>query len=205
MSIDPRGLRRPSVAVALTSAGVVLLLSACGGAAAPTVSGPAPTAAATGAGAGAGATPTADATSEKIGGIGLGDSIEAVTAAFGPPARKGAAEEWAASGEFVAAWEWPDRGLKLDMAAGSADGEPRVGGITVSAPSQLTTSRGVGLGATRAEVEKVYAAFRTVGREPGEPDPSSVDTLVIGSVYGGTFFSFTDGKLTGIFVGAGAE
>jgi hypothetical protein len=139
MSIDPR---RPSVAVALTSAGVVLLLSACGGAAAPTVSGPAPTAAATGAGASAVATPTADATSEKIGGIGLGDSIEAVTAAFGPPARKGAAEEWAASGEFVAAWEWPDRGLKLDMAAGSADGEPRVGGITVSAPSQLTTSRG---------------------------------------------------------------
>ena len=28
---------------------------------------------------------------------------------------------------------------------------------------------------------------------------------VIGSIYGGTFFTFADGKVSAIFVGAGAE
>ena len=149
--------------------------------------------------------PLADATSESIGGIALGADAATVEGRLGPPTHKGPVEEMAATGEFVSDWTWADHGLHLAMAAGTADGAATVGSIRIEAPSALTTSRGVGIGTSRAEVERIYQAFLGAGREDGEPDTTSADSLIVGSIYGGTFFDFVDGKVTAIFVGAGAE
>ena len=77
--------------------------------------------------------------------------------------------------------------------------------IEIAAPSTLRTSRGIGVGATRAEVEAAYRDALGKGREPNEPDATTEQLLIVGSVYGGTFFRFEGGKLVSIFVGAGAE
>ncbi|MDX2091410.1 MAG: hypothetical protein SFX73_26355 [Kofleriaceae bacterium] len=143
-----------------------------------------------------------DPTSETIGGISLGTTAARVEAILGPAYEKGPAQEMAATAETISTWRW-NTGVTLTM---SETPPPlKVHSINIVAPSKLTTSRGVGIGTTRAEVERIYKAFLGTGRQPDEPDHTSPESLIIGSVYGGTFFSFADGKVTEIFVGAGAE
>lgn len=179
--------------VSYVSLGLLLSIAGCGGkSAAPTTGTSAP------------AGPLGDPASETIGGISLGATPAVVEKLLGAPATKSPPQEMGATGEFVSDWHWAT-GETLSMAAGTADGAPTVGSITIEAPSKLTTSRGVGLGSTRAEVEKVYQAFLGKGRQEGEPDTTSAESLIVGSVYGGTFFSFEGGKVSRIFVGAGAE
>jgi hypothetical protein len=145
------------------------------------------------------ATP-ADPASERIGEIGLGDAGDAVIARLGEPASKSEPVEYAATGVTASSWSWPDQGLELSMAL-DATGAATVDSISVTAPSTLTTSRGIGLGAARADVEQIYGEHQTdEGREQ-----SDEDSLVVGSVYGGTIFGFTDGVVSSIFVGAAAE
>ena len=174
---------------------VSLATSACGGhPAKPSSAGP---------GAGVPAGKLADPRNETIGGISVGARSEAVEKLLGAPATKGTLQEMAATGDVVADWKWTT-GVTLTMAEG-VDHVLTVHAITLEAPSKLTTSRGVGIGASRAEVETIYKQFLGVGRQDGEPDTTSPEQLIIGSVYGGTFFQFTAGKVTRIFVGAGAE
>ena len=78
-------------------------------------------------------------------------------------------------------------------------------GSAITAPSELRTSRGIGIGAARADVETTYAAYLGKGRQPDEPDTTSPTSLIIGSIYGGTFFTFEGGNVSEIFVGVGAE
>lgn len=150
--------------------------------------------------------PEVDPTSERLGGLGLGDTAAAVEAALGPPASKTEPVEYGATGETISDWAWPDRGVTLSMMldAGAAGGA-RIESMTIKAPATLTTSRGVGIGTSRAEVERIYGAYVGIGRQPDEPDTTSPEQLIIGSLYGGTFFMFSDGKVSEIFVGAAAE
>lgn len=145
-----------------------------------------------------------DPASETIGGLSLGATPASVEKLLGAPATKSPPQEMGATGEFVSDWHWTT-GETLSMAGSTADAAPTVGSITLEAPSKLTTSRGVGIGTSRAEVETIYKQLLGVGRQEGEPDTTSPEQLIIGSVYGGTFFQFTDGKVSRIFVGAGAE
>jgi hypothetical protein len=147
----------------------------------------------------------ADAANERIGDIATGMAGADVIAKLGAPASKTPPVEEGATGAIVSTWTWPALGLALHMTGATAADAPTVGSITLSAPSRLTTSRGIGIGAGRAEVERIYAASLAKGREPGEADPSTPAQLIIGSIYGGTFFHFENGKVTEIFVGAGAE
>ena len=75
----------------------------------------------------------------------------------------------------------------------------------VRAPCAVRHSRGIGIGAARADVETTYAAYLGKGRQPDEPDTTSPTSLIIGSIYGGTFFTFEGGNVSEIFVGVGAE
>lgn len=147
----------------------------------------------------------ADPTSETFDGLAIGMDAEAVQLLLGPPDERGTPVEMAATGMFEADWRWKSRGLTARMGAASADAEPRVSGMEIAGSSKLRTSRGIGLGATRAEVESLYADALGKGREPNEPNPDTEQLLVLGSLYGGTFFRFESGKLVSIFVGAGAE
>jgi hypothetical protein len=140
--------------------------------------------------------PAVDLKKETVGGIGLGTTDRDVVAALGEPARKGEPVEEGATGLVVQTWEYPARGLTLTMVA--ADGGQKVDRILVEAPSQLQTSRGIGIGSSRTEVETAYAAERNV-------EASTAETFVAGSEYGGVLFSFEGDKVRSIFIGAAAE
>lgn len=152
------------------------------------------------------AAPTAagDPRSETIGGIQLGDASAKVVTAIGEPATRAPIVEEGATGEFVSTWTWPALGLALGMSSGTADGPLAVRSISIEAPSKLTTSRGVGIGTPRADVEKQYQAF--AWKEGDEGPPPSADEIVVGTVYGGTIFHFgANQQVTSVFVGAAAE
>jgi hypothetical protein len=181
---------------------VLLLIAACGGHAAPPLASHPGASPAVGR---AGAPALAEATDESIGGIARGMTAAAVVQLLGAPSEKGEITELGATGEFVANWSWKATGVLLTLTAATPAGAQTVGAITIWAPCALKTSRGVGIGTSRAEVERRYHAFLGTGRQDGEPDMTSAESLIIGSIYGGTFFSFVDGKVSQIFVGAGAE
>lgn len=147
----------------------------------------------------------ADPKNETFDGLAVGMDADAVLLLVGPPDEKGTPAEMAATGMFEADWRWSSRGLTARMGAPSADAEPSVSGIEIAGSSKLRTSRGLGLGATRAEVESLYQDALGKGRQPDEPNPDNERLLVLGSIYGGTFFRFENGKLVSIYVGAGAE
>lgn len=147
----------------------------------------------------------ADPTKETFDGLAIGMDADTVRLLFGPPDEKGTPVEMGATGMFEADWRWASRGLTARMGATSAGGEPSVSGMEIAGASKLRTSRGLGLGATRAEVESLYEDALGKGRQPDEPNPDTERLLVLGSIYGGTFFRFEGGKLVSIYVGAGAE
>lgn len=135
----------------------------------------------------------------SIGWLRLGLSIADLTAELGPPATQTEPEEWGADGLFHATLEWPDRGVSVSVAGADADAPAAVESFTVRAPFAARTDRGIGIGATEAEVTAAYADVRSAAHsQPGQE-------LVAGSLYGGLFFYFESGRVTSIFAGAAAE
>ena len=148
--------------------------------------------------------PLADPANESLGGLSLGDPAAKVEAVLGAPSEKSPVEEWGATDDRVSMWTWADQGVTFAMS--EAAGGFTVLSMSIQAPSTLTTSRGAGIGATFETVDATYREFRGQGREDGEPEQWSLeDGITVGSIYGGTMFSFSDGKVSHIFVGAGAE
>ncbi|MCB9551920.1 MAG: hypothetical protein H6705_08560 [Myxococcales bacterium] len=132
-----------------------------------------------------------------LGPLRAGLSREALIAAFGEPATRSAPEEEGASGEWLTIWTWPAAGVSVTLSAPTEDGVPTARDFTVEAPFAGKTDRGIGIGAEIAAVRAAYADTL---------DPrASPESLIAGSVYGGVFFTVRAGRVTGIFVGAGAE
>jgi len=121
-----------------------------------------------------------------------------VITALGEPAKKSEIFEEGATGDFVQDWEYPAKGLVVGMASPSATGAQAVSTLTANATCTLPARWGLKIGSTRAEVEKVYGSNF-------DGDFTNGDVFVAGSVYGGVFYDFTEGKVSGIFIGAGAE
>jgi hypothetical protein len=147
----------------------------------------------------------AEPTDESIGGFKNGDPMSKAEELFGPPESKEEFWEEGATGDVIAEWAWKTKGLSI-TAMKYADGV--IGrGIYVEAPCTAKTSRGVGIGSTWAEVDALYAPFKGQGLNPdeGEQVTWGPEKIIVGSVYGGTIFTFTDGKVSSIFVGAAAE
>jgi hypothetical protein len=86
----------------------------------------------------------------------------------------------------------------VTMRADKRAGAQTVDSITVSAPSTLKTSRGIGVGSTLAELQRAYGADRN-------PEESNATSFVVGSEFFGVIFVLADGRVRQIFVGAAAE
>ncbi|MCA9642525.1 MAG: hypothetical protein H6718_16195 [Polyangiaceae bacterium] len=145
-----------------------------------------------------------DPKSESIGGFSSGTTSDDVISKLGEPDSRPARVEEGASGEFVVSWKWQAQGILLEMASPSADGPLSVRGLSIRAPSQLKTSKGIGIGASRADVERAYQGLGWKAGDDGiAPQPNE---FLIGTVYGGTRFRFDgDAKVESIEVGAWAE
>ena len=136
---------------------------------------------------------------EALGKIKLGQKAADLTALIGKADSKGRDTEWAATGEWVQEWRFKSQGLTLNLGSESKGGAKTVLSITATAPSKLTTARGIHIGSTIADVTKVYRDVQD--KEQSEPGK----TFVAGSVYGGVIFTFRQGKVSQIFIGAAAE
>lgn len=138
---------------------------------------------------------------ESLGQLSLDMNAAQIGKLLGDPPRKGAVEEWAATGEYMQSWEYPDQGLTLSMAASTRHGPQSLASIHARSPSTLLTARKIGLGSSW---DAVHAAYGDVHDQEGL-DPGDKSMFTAGSVYGGVFFSFEGGKVVSIYMGAGAE
>ncbi len=144
----------------------------------------------------------------RIGGLGMFSTAEDVWVTAGKKSfgqvSQGEDEMWEAFGQAVQTWSFPNAGVEFDMISDEIGGDKTVFSITVTAPSDLVTARGVGIGSTRSEVESAYSDF--------PPDPEGYegyfdgqDVYLVGSIYGGMIFTFENGVVSKIFFGASAE
>jgi hypothetical protein len=137
---------------------------------------------------------------ESLGGLRLGLPEKDVIKLLGSSAKRGALVFQEADGNYVQPWHYPDKGIDLVMSAGEKkSGAKTIANITASAPCIFATKKGIKIGSVESAVRKAYAEYadRESGNEPG--------IFVVGSIYGGIIFNFTEGKVSKIFFGAAAE
>ncbi|WP_300157156.1 hypothetical protein [Solidesulfovibrio sp.] len=141
-----------------------------------------------------------DMRAERLGPLRLG--MAARDAARNLPCRPVVGRERleGATGEYVQEWRLPDCGLTIKMSGPRRSGPKTVAAVTATAPCRLVTSRGVGVGADEAAVAAAYGRFKD---EDGLSAPGR--TFLVGSIYGGLVFSLAEGRVTRLFLGAGAE
>jgi hypothetical protein len=92
---------------------------------------------------------------EPIAGVNLGMTDAEVTKILGAPTKKSAvAEVGNAKNEWGMTWTWPT--MKGELAGATKTGPFTLRTITFSKASMVKTSRGVGIGSTRAEIAAAY-------------------------------------------------
>jgi hypothetical protein len=129
----------------------------------------------------------------------VGESEADARARLPCPATATSREIWGADGEWHFALEAHACGVTLGLASPTPDGPARVVSVSVEAPGDLATARGIRVGASEAEALRAYRSdLDAEATRPGE-------VVVAGSLYGGLVFSLRDGKVTRVFLGAAAE
>ena len=113
--------------------------------------------------------------------------------------KRGPDKLWGADGLYHQKWNYAKCGLVLDMVSEKKNTPKSIGSITIVRPSDLGTIKGVKIGSTENEVVKAYQS------DWNREDSEKGKTFVAGSIYGGLIFSFRNGKVSSIFLGAAAE
>lgn len=96
-------------------------------------------------------------------------------------------------------WYYPKQGITFTMVAENEGDNPKVAAIKVTSPSRLTTDRGITIGDWYNKVVRVYGQCRD------QENSVLFKRLTAGSIYGGLIFSFRNGRVVEIFLGAAAE
>lgn len=142
--------------------------------------------------------------SEQLGPLRLGLSADEVLQALGKPVEKSDRGVWAADGAEHQSWRYVAQGIVLGMIAEGADNEQYVDAITISIPCRFETTKHIGIGSSRGEVLEAYR--NEIAQSSGDSAVGSSDeTVIAGSVYGGVVFTIEHDRVSGIFIGAGAE
>lgn len=85
--------------------------------------------------------------------------------------------------EFVVRWEWRARGVVIDMLGTTPDGPLSVHSLWIRAPSKLETSRGVGIGTPRAEVERLYQGLGSDDEDMVDPNEFVMGDLAVETTF----------------------
>ncbi|NNE91668.1 MAG: hypothetical protein HKN23_08475 [Verrucomicrobiales bacterium] len=117
---------------------------------------------------------------------------------------KGKDEIWEVFGQAVQTWMFPEAGLSMDMISDEIGGPKTVLSIRAKRPFAHSTSMGIRLGDPKSKVIEAYADFKT-DEEELDGFFEGQDTHLVGSIYGGMVFTFEDGKLAEMYLGASAE
>jgi hypothetical protein len=106
---------------------------------------------------------------DSIGGFKLGDSTKTVIAKLGPPADKKAPEfAGEATGEWYFVYRYPAQGLDFTFVGRtkqSPENDLHLGDISAYGPSTAKTTKGIGIGSTKAEVKKAYGSSEEITDE----------------------------------------
>ncbi|MEZ4451339.1 MAG: hypothetical protein R3B09_17805 [Nannocystaceae bacterium] len=138
---------------------------------------------------------------ERIGALAIGMRDAALIQAVGKPTRRSGRAFVEYSGGYEDRWEWAGRGLTVTMASDGERGAQHALAVMIEAPSELRTARGVGLGEAADRVRKLYADVKS----PDSDEEVADEVFVAGSIYGGLFFMFEEGKVKTIILGPSAE
>jgi len=117
---------------------------------------------------------------------------------IGNPEKRGSFEYWDAIATYIQSWEYPSKGIVLEMESESKNALKTVKSISITSPCSFQTSQGIGIGSDISLVRDSYKGLI-------DPEFSDDTILVIGSVYGGTIFEMEENKVVKIFIGAAAE
>ena len=132
---------------------------------------------------------------EAIGDLSLGADMFFVNKILGPWDSESEPEIWEVDGDEHKSLTY-ESGMTIDM-AGKSDNYV-INSVKITAPSELTTRKGIKIGST---IQEVIAAYNKHIEKP--ITDSSV--IVAGSVYEGLVFTIEKGKVASIFMGASAE
>ncbi|MFB6320805.1 hypothetical protein [Saccharicrinis sp. FJH54] len=106
-------------------------------------------------------------------------------------------ELWGADGLYHQTYKYSKLGIKLDL-IGETKSDKVINMITAINPCPFKTSKGISIGSNYQKVEQAYKDYLN-------SNFSNAETLVAGSIYGGVIFSFENGEVKSIFIGASAE
>lgn len=142
---------------------------------------------------------------ETLGPLRLGMSATEIVSAIGEPVNRPAFETMEGSGDRVATWMWPDLGVELSMV--EVQGTATVAAIILRAPCGFVAGHGgVAIGSAREDVIAAYADLPVHEGEDPREDASRPERFLIGDAYARLAYTFTDGRVSGIFLGStGAE
>lgn len=139
---------------------------------------------------------------ENLGGIKIDMAEKNLMKLLGQPKKKSAMTFQGGTGEYHQTWLYPDKGLEITLSAGeSKTGAKKVALFTASSGCSLTTTKGIKIGSSEADVRKAYGSFE----DKENASATRKDSFVAGSIYGGIIFNFKDNKVSSIFFGAAAE
>ncbi|MCF8383612.1 MAG: hypothetical protein K9G39_08495 [Chlorobium sp.] len=142
--------------------------------------------------------------SERLGPLRLGLPAGELLQVLGKPEEKSERNVWGADGAEHQSWRYVAQGIVLGMIAEGAANKQQIDGITISVPCRFRTTRDIGIGSSREAVLEAYR--KEIAQSSGDSAVGiSDDTVIAGSVYGGVVFTIKDNKVSGIFIGAGAE
>jgi hypothetical protein len=137
---------------------------------------------------------------EQIGDLRIGMTAQALTQTLAScPLDRGSDQLWEADGLYHQNWQNARCGISLDMVSEMRGQAKSVASISVSSPFGSKTLRGIGIGSREPEVEKAYHA------EKNAEESLTRVQFVAGSIYGGLIFTFNEGRVSKIFLGAVAE
>ena len=134
---------------------------------------------------------------ENIGFISIGISDGDTLKILGKPEQKSDARIWGADGMEHQRWYYQTKGIELDMIG--KESNQAVNRIIIKSPCDYKTQRGIQIGSSDIEVQRVYR------NEINPHDSKPNSAIVAGTIYGGIIFDLKDSFVTSIFIGAAAE
>lgn len=136
---------------------------------------------------------------ETIGDLKMGLTIDEVEAIVGEPSEITPFELWEVDGLEHQTRVYQNETIELDFVKSELEDDRIVSNrITISEGCKYKTSRNIGIGSTHEEVFQAYEA------EISTPEMTS--TLIVGTIYGGIIFQFSEGsKVNNIFIGSSVE
>lgn len=94
---------------------------------------------------------------ESLGQVHLGDGTSVVLRRLRKPDSRGTPEMWDADARFHRQWGYPEQGVSVDFSSVHDKGPWQVSAIWITAPSKLTTAKGLGIGASLEQITRSYA------------------------------------------------